>query len=49
MFAWVKDYQIPSRTTIMRAKVDSGREYKKDLLMQEEKIIQFSKFGGNLP
>ena len=33
MFAWVKDNQVPSRTTITKAKVDSGRGYKKDILM----------------
>ena len=40
LFAEVKDNQVPIRTTIKKAKVDSGRGYNKDLFMKEEKIIK---------
>ena len=33
IFAWVQDNQVPSRTTITKAEVDSRRGYKKDLFM----------------
>ena len=33
MSAWVKDYLVPSMTTILKAKVDSMIVYKKDLFM----------------
>ena len=33
LLAWVKDYQVPTWTTITKAKVDSGRGYNKDLIM----------------
>ena len=33
VFTWVKDNQVPSRTTIRKAKVESRRGYKRDLFM----------------
>ena len=43
MFAWVKDYQVPSRTSLTKTKVESRRQYKKELIMK------LTKLGENLP